>query len=538
MTMAHSNPFASPQTLTSLRQEAATRASAASTSSQNEISSAFYSPTASSNDEYYAFDRPVPHTPQAQQQQQQQQQSHPLEHATPITESIALSARKEWRDHGFGITQTLEEKRRLDEERAGTITVRVISAETRLDISGKKYTAYVLRVTLPNSQIVQLERRYSDFSKLNEIFKSYRLSLDTSFPPKSMAGRMGNWTPSAIWAPEQHSELIEFRKIQFDVWLVHVVEKYNLGDLPHSVAHAIYDFLTLPDRPPCEQDNQHEETWKWNNPLSFTLGSSIRQATATLQHMCQEDDNHLNDQSIPLDLLQHAKGLCFLTVIKAGLLVSGRVGTGLLIARLSESHWSAPCALQTVGAGWGMLAGADITHYLVVLTTHDAVEALLHGTVQLGAELGVAVGPLGRGAQGHVSASNDNKWAVHPAYSYAHSQGLFMGISLEGSVLTARTDVNSKFYGRNIDPEQILDLKAPKAAEPLYTALALCMRVQIPEGSFRPSQLFNGGTVNSDSQGNNNTVASSTKTPSPIQGLPTIDTMGREQMRESMASIR
>jgi lipid-binding SYLF domain-containing protein len=193
------------------------------------------------------------------------------------------------------------------------------------------------------------------------------------------------------------------------------------------------------------------DDWKkWNNPLSFTLGSTIRQATSTLEHMChdnQDNDNtKLNDQSIPLDLLHCAKGLCFLTVLKAGLVVSGRVGTGLLVARL-DNRWSAPCALGTVGMGWGMLAGGDITHYLVVLTTHEAVEALLGGTVQLGAELGVAVGPVGRTGSSHVSASNTD-WAVHPAYSYAHSQGLFVGIRLEGSVLSTRHDGNAIFYGQ------------------------------------------------------------------------------------------
>ena len=86
--------------------------------------------------------------------------------------------------------------------------------------------------------------------------------------------------------------------------------------------------------------------------------------------------------------------ICFHMVSFQGLVVSGRIGTGLLVARLDD-RWSAPCALGTVGMGWGMLAGCDINHYLVVLTTHEAVEALLHGTVQLGTEIGIAVGPVG-----------------------------------------------------------------------------------------------------------------------------------------------
>lgn len=422
--------------------------------------------------------------------------SHPLttpSTATTNSEYLAQSARKEWKLHGSGMTQTLEEKR---VQRPGTISVRVISAVTRRDLNNAKFTSYVLETKLSNAQVLQIEHRYSEFAKLHDLFKTHNIILDASFPSKHWAGRMGQWTPSLKFAPEKHEDLIQFRKIQLDVWLVHIVEKYNLGDLPHSLSKAIYDFLTTPNKPPCEQElnlrlNQDKANWKlqWNNPLSFTLGSSIRQATSTLEYMCHHDDL----QSIPLDLLKCSKGLCFLTVIKAGLVVSGRVGTGLLVAQLenqsNEKYWSAPCAMGTMGMGWGMLAGGDITHYLVVLTTTDAVDSLLSGTVQLGAEMDVAVGPMGRGATSQVSASNNN-WAVHPAYSYAHSQGLFAGVSLEGSILKARDDVNVKFYGiQNLVAEQVLDLPPPKAAEPLYSALHLAMETEIADGSFRPSQV-------------------------------------------------
>lgn len=443
---------------------------------------------------------PFPATPHTSHQP-----SHPLSnsflHPNETPDSLVHSARKEWQQHGTGRTQTLEDKR---VSQPGTLSVRVLSAETRRDVSGAKFTAYILRVQLVNGQALELEHRYSEFAKLNDLLQAHSIQMGCAFPEKHWAGRLGQWTPSLRWAPEKHDDLIQYRKVQLDVWLVHVVEQYNLGALPHRLHKAVYEFLTHSDRPPCEQENlirnsDTAESWtRWNNPLSFTLGSTIRQATATMEHMFPMPTTASaaasaasvwkeSDQSIPLDLLQCAKGLCFLTVIKAGLVVSGRVGTGLLIARLDKDQWSAPCALGTVGMGWGMLAGGDITHYLVVLTTTEAVDALLAGTVQLGAELGVAVGPVGRGATSQVAAGD---WSVHPAYSYAHSQGLFLGMSLEGSVLTTRGDVNAKFYGQHLQASQILDLPPPKAAEPLYQVLKRATAMEIPEDAFRPSQLF------------------------------------------------
>ena len=432
------------------------------------------------------------------------QSSHPLSNSFlqphETSESLAHSARKDWQRHGQGKTQMLEEKRQMMSRQPGTLNVRVLSAETRRDVSGAKYTAYILRVKLVNGEVIELEHRYSEFAKLRNVLAAHSIQMPCAFPEKHWAGRLGQWTPSLKWAPNQHEDLVMYRKVQLDVWLVHVVEQYNLGAFPHRLHQAVYDFLTNSDRSPCDQENlirpteSASESWtRWNNPFSFTMGSTIRQATSTLEHMFPVPSSPTtsvwkeSDQSIPLDLLHHAKGLCFLTVLKAGLVVSGRVGTGLLIARIDKDQWTAPCALGTVGMGWGMLAGGDITHYLVVLTTTEAVDALLGGTVQLGAELGVAVGPVGRGATSQVAAGD---WRVHPAYSYAHSQGFFMGMSLEGSVLTTRGDVNAKFYGQHLPASQILDLPPPKAAQPLYQALKRALALEIAEDAFRPSQLF------------------------------------------------
>ena len=55
-----------------------------------------------------------------------------------------------------------------------------------------------------------IRSRFSDFAKLNELLKSHHIVLDTSFPPKHWAGRIGSWTPSSTWAPDHYNDLIEF----------------------------------------------------------------------------------------------------------------------------------------------------------------------------------------------------------------------------------------------------------------------------------------------------------------------------------------
>ena len=152
-------------------------------------------------------------------------------------------------------------------------------------------------------------------------------------------------------------------------------------------------------------------------------------------------------------------------------------------------------ALGTVGLGWGAQIGGDVTHYLVVLTTPAAVADFTRTEVHLGAELDVAVGPLGRSASQawHVSSTPSSTQKLHSAYAYAHSQGFFCGISLEGSVVRVRHDVTAKFYNHKTSPHELLTTPGRPhvtAAEPLYEALDQALQMEIPRNAFRPSQLL------------------------------------------------
>jgi Las17-binding protein actin regulator len=107
--------------------------------------------------------------------------------------------------------------------------------------------------------------------------------------------------------------------------------------------------------------------------------------------------------------------------------------------------------------------------------TDSAVEMLFsnNGSINLGADIGVAVGPLGRSLEGNVGASIGS---VAPIYSYSQSKGLYAGLSLDGKVIVTRHDVNEKFYGREVSASELLSgsIPMPPAAQPLYDALARC----------------------------------------------------------------
>ncbi len=118
-------------------------------------------------------------------------------------------------------------------------------------------------------------------------------------------------------------------------------------------------------------------------------------------------------------------GLAIFQVLKAGFVFSGKAGSGIVIARLPDGSWSAPSCIATGGLGWGLQIGADITDFVVVLNSEDAVRAFsLGGNVTIGGNISASAGPIGTG--GSVQAS-----LAHPApmFSYSKSKGVCISLT-------------------------------------------------------------------------------------------------------------
>ncbi|KAJ4392982.1 hypothetical protein N0V93_002186 [Gnomoniopsis smithogilvyi] len=177
------------------------------------------------------------------------------------------------------------------------------------------------------------------------------------------------------------------------------------------------------------------------------------------------------DKVIPPSVLQQAKGLAILTVIKAGFLGSARFGSGLVVARLPDGSWSAPSAIATGGAGFGGQIGFELTDFVFILNDAAAVKNFsTAGSLTLGGNVSLAAGPVGRNAEAAGAASMRG---VAGIFSYSKTKGLFAGVSLEGSAIIERKDANTKLYGRPIAARDLLlgSERPPPAAAPLLNIL-------------------------------------------------------------------
>ncbi|TPX37194.1 hypothetical protein SmJEL517_g00810 [Synchytrium microbalum] len=224
------------------------------------------------------------------------------------------------------------------------------------------------------------------------------------------------------------------------------------------------------DRPESQHFTALQESDEKKTAINILvdLTGECKKAATILDEFIK-GNNKVEKNIIPPHVLMNAKGLAVISVLKAGFIWSGRAGTGLVVARLPDGRWSAPSAIAVAGAGFGGQVGAELTEFVFILNTVDAVKAFSHGTnVTLGGNLSVALGPVGRNAEASGSALN-----LAPVFAYSKTRGLFAGISIEGSVIVSRPEANAKFYGERITAKQILNgsVEPPAAAEPLYRAL-------------------------------------------------------------------
>lgn len=200
-----------------------------------------------------------------------------------------------------------------------------------------------------------------------------------------------------------------------------------------------------------------------------TLQQSVDQAMAVIKRF-----KEMPEKSIPEEVIRDAKGLAVLTVVKAGFIFSARGGQGVVLAR-TPAGWSGPSGIGTGGAGFGLQIGVQATEFVMVLNTPAAVEAFAHGNFELGADLSVAAGPVGR----HVAGGVMPTAAV---YTYSRSQGIFAGVSLEGTVIVTKKERNAEYYGHPVEASDILGGKAPPPAG----TMALIKELEVSSGPAQP----------------------------------------------------
>ena len=148
------------------------------------------------------------------------------------------------------------------------------------------------------------------------------------------------------------------------------------------------------------------------------------------------------DRGIPRELLDRAEAVAvFPGVLKAGFVVGGRGGSGLISRRVTGG-WSAPAFFKLGGASVGLQIGASKTDFVLLFMNENALKGLLEDKFEMGGEASAAAGPVGRAASATTNLTLDAG-----ILSYSRSKGLFAGLELKGAVINPDNNLNEALYG-------------------------------------------------------------------------------------------
>ena len=207
-------------------------------------------------------------------------------------------------------------------------------------------------------------------------------------------------------------------------------------------------------------------------PLRLTLVLAallVAASAAAGEHEDNRADNALRvmreiqavpDSSIPDRLLDEARGIVVIPdTIKAGFVIGGRRGLGLMSVKNPDGSWSNPVFVKLTGASVGFQAGVQSSDVILVFRSERGLDNIINGKVTLGADASVAAGPVGRNA----AAATDGSLKAE-IWSWSRARGLFAGVALDGAVLQLDHSANRGAYGYGITPRMVFEGRTPQPA--------------------------------------------------------------------------
>ena len=178
-----------------------------------------------------------------------------------------------------------------------------------------------------------------------------------------------------------------------------------------------------------------------------------------------EQIQSIPESAIPDRLLDEAKAIVVVPdTIKAGFVFGGRRGLGLMSVKTADGTWSNPVFVKLAGASFGLQAGVQSADVILVFRSERGVDSIVNGKITLGADAGIAAGPVGRNA----AAATDGALKAE-IWSWSRARGLFAGVALDGAVLSIDNGANRSAYGSGTTPRAIFEGRAPDAPSAAIT---------------------------------------------------------------------
>ena len=135
-------------------------------------------------------------------------------------------------------------------------------------------------------------------------------------------------------------------------------------------------------------------------------------------------------------------------IVKAGFIFGGSGGRALVVAHDPKSgKWVGPAFYAMATASVGFQAGISVAEGVTLVMTDKGFNSLLATSFKIGGDASVAAGPVGAGARSDIVAD---------LITFNRAKGVYGGLNLDGTVVTASDDWNASFYGKKVLPPDIL----------------------------------------------------------------------------------
>ena len=173
----------------------------------------------------------------------------------------------------------------------------------------------------------------------------------------------------------------------------------------------------------------------------------------------------INVSGIPQKLLGHTKAIVvFPNLVKAAMIAGARVEKGVVIVRSPKTgKWNPPAFIKSRQASWGIQAGIQRAELVLLVMTKKGLKQLFKTQYNLGKGPQIALGPVGKTIDLNLVLNKND------IFAYSRIEGLFAGLSFEGTVISSDKQANYEYYQQPVSNRNLLmgheGIKVPESGQ-------------------------------------------------------------------------
>ena len=160
----------------------------------------------------------------------------------------------------------------------------------------------------------------------------------------------------------------------------------------------------------------------------------------------------IHASQIPQKLLGHTKAIVvFPNLVKAAMIAGARVEKGVVIVRSPKTgKWNPPAFIKSRQASWGIQAGIQKAELVLLVMTNKGLKQLFKTQYDLGKGPQIALGPVGKTIDLNLVLNKND------IFAYSRIEGLFAGLSFEGTVIWSDRNANYEYYQQSVSNRNLL----------------------------------------------------------------------------------